>query len=135
MIWVRYLCDNSLFSLAPPVHSLIYAPLPGFMFGVGTMCMQIILGAIFANIMRMKYLTVDQIKYVGGSAAGRALYYGDALFTVIGILIIAFPILDNIAINTGSVIPNLNAISISTFLVIIMVGVIGFGNFIKDLRI
>ncbi|MCW3994862.1 MAG: hypothetical protein NWE98_01775 [Candidatus Bathyarchaeota archaeon] len=122
------------FILTPQLPGLIYAPLPGLVFGFGTMCMQIVLGGVFANIMRVKHLTVDQIKYVGRSAAGRTLYYGGALFAIIGILITAFPILDKIAINTGSTIPNLNSINISTFLVIVVIGLIGFGSIYRAFK-
>jgi hypothetical protein len=119
------------FVLAPQVPGLIYAPLPGLLFGFGTMCMQIIVGSIFANIMRVKHLTIDQIKVVGKLTAGRTLYYGGMVFAAIGALIAAFPIVDDIAIGTGNPIPNLDSIGISTVLVIGVVGVIGMSSMYK----
>ena len=116
------------FILAPQMPGLLYAPLVGLAFGFGTMCMQIVLGAVFANIMRVKKLTVNQIKYVGRSAAARTLYLGGLAFAVIGGLIVAFPLLDQLAISTGSPIPNLDSIGIASVLVIGVVGLIGFGN-------
>ncbi len=73
------------FVLAPMLPSIWYAPLPGAMFGLGTMTMQIIFGAIFANVMRVKKLSEDDIKYIGRKSAGRTLYYGGIVFSLVGI--------------------------------------------------
>lgn len=122
------------FVLAPQMPSIYYAALVGAFFGLGTMLMQIIIGMIFANLMRLKKLTTDQIKYVGRSTAARTLYLGGIAFALIGALIAAFPVLDNIALSTGNPIPNLNSIGVATVLVILVVGVIGFGNLYKGYR-
>ena len=50
------------FILAPQVPGLIYAPLPGLFFGFGTMIMQVIFGGLFANLARLKKLSVGQIR-------------------------------------------------------------------------
>jgi hypothetical protein len=83
----------------------MYAPLPGLAFGLGTMCMQIVMGAVFATVMRVKHLAVDQLKYVGRFTAGNALYYGGAAFFVSGALILGFPFIDSFALSTGYPIP------------------------------
>ncbi len=117
-----------VFILAPQMPNVFLAPLVGLSFGIGTMCMQIALGAIFANIMRVKKLTVDQMKYVGRSAAARTLYLGGVAFVVIGALVLLFPILEKMAISTGNPIPNLDSLGVASILVIGVVGLIGFGN-------
>ena len=122
------------FILAPQVPGLIYAPLVGMMFGIGTMIMQIIFGALFANLARIKKLSEEQIKHVGRMTAGRTLYYGGIAFAIIGLLIILFPLIDNFALSTGNPIPNLDSITIATVLVLIVVGAIGFGNLAIELR-
>lgn len=122
------------FILAPHVPSIIYAPLVGLAFGFGTMLMQIVLGAAFANIMRVKRLTIDQIKFIGKSAAARTLYLGGIAFAIIGVLIAAFPILNKVALNTGSQIPNLDSIGVASGLVIAVVGVIGLGSLYSSYR-
>lgn len=122
------------FILAPQVPGLIYAPLVGFFFGVGTMCMQIILGAAFANIMRVKKFTLDELKYMGRSTASRALYYGGLAFIVIGLLVVFFPFLNSFSVSTGVPIPNLDSIGITLFIVIIVVGVIGLGSMYKGYK-
>ncbi len=122
------------FVLAPQVKSILYAPLPGMMFGLGTMTMQIIFGALFANLLRAKKLSEKQIKYVGIKSAGRTLYYGGIAFVIIGALVIAIPSIDNFAISTGISIPNLNAFNIGLFLVLIVVGIIGGWGIWKSYR-
>ncbi|MEM0272277.1 MAG: hypothetical protein QW514_07040, partial [Thermoprotei archaeon] len=122
------------FVLAPQVPSLVYAPLPGLFFGLGTMVMQIIFGAIFANIMKVKNLDEEDIKYVGRSTAGRTLYYGGITFSVVGLIILLIPALDSFAISTGNPIPNLNAIDVGFLLVVGVVGGIGVVSIIKAMR-
>ncbi len=122
------------FILAPQVPSLIYAPLPGLFFGLGTMIMQIIFGGLFANIARLKKLSIAQVSYVGRKTAGRTLFYGGFIFALIGALIIAFPVLDNIAISTGNPIPNLDSVGVATVLVLLVVGVVGIGSLILGIR-
>jgi ABC-type nickel/cobalt efflux system permease component RcnA len=122
------------FILAPNVPGLIYAPLPGLFFGLGTMLMQIIFGAVFANLAKLKKMSEKQISYIGRKTAGRTLYYGGAAFAVIGILVVAFPYIDKIAVSTGNPIPNLDSIGVSTILVMFVVGIIGIGSLIKGIR-
>jgi len=122
------------FVLAPMVPSVIYAPLPGIMFGIGTMLMQIMFGAVFASVLRAKKLGEDAIKVVARRSAGRTLYYGGLAFLIIGAFVILFPPLDSFAISTGVLIPNLNAFDIGLLLVLIVVGVIGIGGLIKSYR-
>ena len=123
-----------VFILAPQMPNIFYAALVGTAFGIGTMFMQIIIGSVFANIMRVKKLTVEQIKYVGRSAAARTLYLGGLAFAAIGALIVAFPFIDSLAISTGNPVPNLSSIDVSSVLVLLTVGVIGFGNLYMGYR-
>lgn len=116
------------FILAPQVPSLIYAPLPGLLFGLGTMVMQIIFGALFANLARLKKMDEKDVALLGRRTAGRTLYYGGMLFSLIGLLIIFFPVIDGFAISTGNPIPNLDSLGVATFLVLAVVGVFGIGN-------
>ncbi|MDE1852195.1 MAG: hypothetical protein KGI38_00415 [Thaumarchaeota archaeon] len=120
--------------LAPRMPNIYYAALVGTCFGIGTMFTQIILGSFFANIMRVKKLTVDQIKYVGRSAAARTLYLGGIAFAIIGVLVVAFPFLNSIAISTGNPIPNLDSVGLESVLVLVVVGLIGFGNLYKGYK-
>ncbi len=122
------------FVLAPQVPSLVYAPLPGLFFGLGTMCMQIVFGAMFANIARIRKLDEEDVKYIGKSTAGRTLYYGGMAFSVVGLIILLLPALDAFAIPTGNPIPNLDAINVGFLLVVGVVGGIGVASIIKSMR-
>lgn len=117
-----------VFILAPQMPNVYYAALVGTSFGVGTTLMQIIIGSAFANIMRVKKLSLEQIKYVGRSAAARTLYLGGIAFAAIGLLIVAFPMIDSLAISTGNPIPNLSSVGVASVLVLATVGIIGLGN-------
>jgi len=122
------------FVLAPQVPSVIFAPLPGLFFGLGTMAMQIIFGAAFANLAKAKKLKEEEVAMVGRSTAGRTLYYGGLAFAIVGLLIVAFPILDQLSLATGNPVPNLDAINVGFLLVVSVVGVIGVGSLIKSFR-
>ena len=122
------------FILAPQVPSLIYAPLPGLMFGLGTMTMQVLFGAAFATILRLKKLTEDKINVIARRSAGRTLYYGGIAFMLIGLLVILIPPLDSFAISTGISVPNLSALDIGLILVLLVVGVIGIWGLLKSYR-
>jgi threonine/homoserine/homoserine lactone efflux protein len=119
------------FIIAPRMPSLLYAPLPGVFFGLGTMVMQIIFGAIFSNLARSKKLSEKQMRKIGSKTAGNTLYYGGIAFAVIGALIILFPVIDSIAISTGNQIPNLSSVGVSTLMVLIVVGGIGIGSLVR----
>ncbi len=119
------------FILAPKVPSLIYAPLVGLAFGLGTMAMQIIFGAVFANIARLKKLSEVQMNMIGRQTAGKTLYYGGIAFAAIGLFIILFPAIDSVAISTGNPIPNLSSVGVSTVLVLFVVGIIGIGSLVR----
>ncbi|QKR00920.1 hypothetical protein GWK48_00905 [Metallosphaera tengchongensis] len=122
------------FVLAPRMPGLIYAPLPGVMFGLGTMTMQIIFGALFANVMRLKKLTEEDVKFVGSKTAGRVLYYGGMTFSIVGLIIVLFPTIDDWAVSTGIPIPNLNAIDVGFLLVVSVVGILGVISMIMSYR-
>ena len=119
-----------VFVLTPQLPNLLYAPLPGLFFGIGTTIMQIIFGAIFANLVKFKNIDEKHALAIGRKTSGRTLYYGGMLFAIIGLLIILFPVIDKIAISTGNPIPNLDSIGIATLLVFGTVGVFGIGNLI-----
>ena len=122
------------FVLAPEVPGLIYAPLVGLFFGLGTMVMQIIFGALFASFARVKKLSEDDVCYLGRSTAGRTLYYGGLLFAAVGAFLAVFPSVLAYSISTGNPIPNLDSIGVSTGLVLAVVGGIGLWSMWRGVR-
>ncbi len=122
------------FILAPEVPSLIYAPLVGVAFGVGTMAMQVIFGALFASFARIKKLSEDDVCYLGRSTAGRTLYYGGIMFAAVGLFLALFPSISDLSVATGNPIPNLDSIGIATGLVLAVVGGVGIWSMIQGVR-
>lgn len=122
------------FVLAPQVPGLIYAPLPGLLFGLGTMVMQVIFGAVFANFARARKLSEEDVRYLGQHTGGQTLYYGGALFALVGLFLLLFPALADFAIRTGNPIPNLDSVGVATVLVLAVVGGIGLGSMVQGIR-
>jgi uncharacterized membrane protein YciS (DUF1049 family) len=120
-----------VFLLAPQMPNALWAALVGGVFGVGTMIMQMITGAVFARLARLKRLSERQVKRIGRSTAARTLYVGGLAFAVIGALIVAAPSLNRLAVSTGSPIPNLDSIGVAFVLIVAVVGLIGGYNLWK----
>ena len=123
-----------VFVLAPSVGSILLAPLVGVAFGLGTMAMQVILGGVFANLIRRGRMTADQVRFIGQKTAGRTLYFGGGAFVAIGAALAAFPALESAGIATGSPIPNLDFIGVAFVLIVLVVGVIGGGSLVTAYR-
>ncbi len=117
-----------VFLLAPRMPNVGWAALVGVAFGLGTMVMQMITGALFAHLARLRKLTTAQVKRVGRSTAARTLYVGGLAFALIGAALVVLPSLDSLAISTGNPIPNLNSIGIAFVLIVTVVGGIGGYN-------
>ncbi|MEZ0248627.1 MAG: hypothetical protein ABWJ97_05090, partial [Thermoproteus sp.] len=117
----------------PQVGSLAYAPLPGLFFGLGTMALQVVLGALFGSIMRRRGLSEEQITRIARRTAGFTLYYGGMLFMAAGALILALPAIDNWGLATGVPVPNLDSINIGTILVLSVVGIVGVGTMVREI--
>jgi hypothetical protein len=60
--------------------------LPGLLFGLGTMIMLIIIGALFGSALRWATsLSVEEIKRIGAKTGGRTLFFGGLLFGIAGV--------------------------------------------------
>ncbi|MGC8568119.1 MAG: hypothetical protein ACP5LP_02660 [Candidatus Micrarchaeia archaeon] len=121
--------------LAPAMPNAWYGWLPGALFGLGTMTMQIIFGALFGTYIRkMKNLTEKEIKYLATTISRFVLEYGGLVFVAGGILALLFPTVLEISINTGIKIHNLDSIGMGFFLVVISVIVISIVGYEKAMR-
>ncbi len=120
-----------VFILAPQMPNVGWAALTGACFGLGTMVMQMITGALFARLARLRKLSTDQIKRVGRSTAARTLYVGGLAFAAIGALLVTFPALRSLSLSTGNPIPNLDSIGVAFVLIVVVVGLIGGYNLWK----
>ncbi len=121
--------------LAPAMPSIYLGFLPGLLFGLGTMTMQVVLGAGFgAWLTRSKNLTAKGLQVVSRGITKYVLTYGGLAFFLAGVLILAFPGLNNISIITGIKIHNLDSLGIGFFLVVIVVVVIGILGYMKSMK-
>ncbi len=123
-----------VFVLAPQMPNVAWAAAVGGVFGLGTMVMQMITGAIFARLARLKRLTVVQMQRVGRRTAARTLYVGGIAFIAIGLVVALAPSLESYALATGNPIPNLASIGIAFVLTVTVVGVIGGYSLWKGYR-
>lgn len=63
-----------------------FSLLPGLAFGLGTMLVLVIVGALFGTFLRLvKSINEEQIKRIGIQTSGRTLFYGGLLFLLFGI--------------------------------------------------
>jgi hypothetical protein len=71
---------------APAMRSPWLGFLPGLLFGLGTMIMLVIVGALFGASLHWTHaLTEQEIKRIGAQTGGRTLFFGGLLFGVFGI--------------------------------------------------
>ena len=112
--------------LAPSMPSIYLGFMPGLLFGLGTMTMQILFGSMFgAWLTRIKKLSKQGIAFVGKTISTYVLQYGGLAFIVAGAAILAFPEILNFGIITPVKVHNLHDLGVGFFLVIIVVVVIG----------
>lgn len=72
---------------APAMPNALLGFLPGLMFGIGTMIMLIIVGALFGMSLKWIHaLTESDIKKIGADTGGKTLFFGGVLFMIAGIL-------------------------------------------------
>lgn len=108
--------------LSPSMPSPWLGWVPGALFGLGTMTMQVIFGAAFGKwITRVKHLTKKGIAFLARSISSDVLFYGGLAFVVAGALIEVFPQLLTFGIVTPLKIHNLHDLGVGFFIVIIVV--------------
>ncbi len=116
--------------VTPAMPGPALAWVPGALFGLGTMTMQVLWGAGFAKwLTSVKHLSREGVALVGKTITYYVLTYGGIVFAAAGSLVMAFPQILNISLPTGIGIPNLDAIDIGFILVIttvVVLGVLGY---------
>ncbi len=74
---------------APAMRSPWLGFLPGLLFGLGTMIVLVLIGALFgASLHRARSLSEDDIRFIGAQTGGRTLFYGGLLFVALGIVLV-----------------------------------------------
>ena len=122
--------------LAPAMPSPWFGFLPGMLFGLGTMTMQIMFGAAFGRwLSSTKGLNMQGIAFVGKRISTYVLEYGGLAFIVAGAAILRAPWLLNLGIVTPIYVHNLHDLGVGFFLVIAVVAVIGFVGYERAVRL
>lgn len=113
--------------ISPSMPNAYLGWLPGALFGLGTMTMQVLFGTVFATwITRVKKLSKEGLSFVARGISSYVLSYGGLAFVVAGAITVAFPKLFDYAIVTPIYVHNLHNLGIGFFLVIISVVIIGY---------
>jgi len=121
--------------ISPSMPNAYVAWLPGALFGLGTMAMQVLFGTVFAAwITKVKKLTNEGLSFVARGISSYVLAYGGLAFVFAGISTIIYPKLFDYAIVTPIYVHNLHNLGIGFFLVIISVIVIGYIGYKVNLR-
>jgi hypothetical protein len=121
--------------LAPATHSAAWAWVPGALFGLGTMLMQALAGALFGYIAVKRGLSSKAVRRVALKTAGNTLTWGGLAFIIAGIFGEIFPRIASSAINTGIHIHNLDNLGLPFVLVIFCVIGVGVTTLIKQTRL
>ncbi len=119
--------------IAPAMPSAGVAFVPGLLFGIGTMIMQITIGSLIGLWMQKRRLTPVQLQYVGKKVSGMMLFYGGLGFVLVGFLGLVLP-LDKLQFTTGLRIHNLHTIGVGFFLAVILLFGIAIFAFLSTLR-
>jgi hypothetical protein len=121
--------------IAPSMPSPWFGFLPGLLFGLGTMAMQLMFGAFFVSLTRrVGRLTEIGISFVTSRISMNVLLYGGIAFILSGFAILFYPSLMDIGFTTGIKVHNLHNLGIGFFLVLFSVGIIGIISFILSVR-
>ena len=120
--------------LAPAMHSPYLAFLPGLLFGLGTMIMQMLLGSLFGAWMARRKLDDRARIYVARKMAGRTLSGGGLCFSLVGVLGLVDPSLVQASVSTGLHVHNLAHLGVGLFLVLVPLAPIAVYAFWKSVR-
>jgi hypothetical protein len=112
-------------TLAPAMPSPATGWLPGFLFGLGTLCVQAAAGATFGLWAARLGMPAEAIRSIGLKTAARTLTWGGCAFVALGVVEMLFPAVADLAITTPLHIHNLHTLGLP-FLVL-AVTVVGVG--------
>jgi len=120
--------------ISPTMPSAWLGFVPGLFFGIGTMVMQIVIGAVFGWWMQHKQIDMKAKAFVGRFVAGNTLLYGGLLFVLAGVAGLLVPGMSNWGIGTGLRVHNLDSINAGLILVVCVVAGVGGVSLWKALR-
>ena len=117
-------------TLAPAMPSPATGWLPGFVFGLGTLCVQGAAGAAFGAWAARRGLPPDAIRRIALVTAARTLAWGGCAFITFGLISLAFPAVAAFGVTTPLRVPGLHVIGLPFLLVLFTVVGIGVTSFV-----
>ena len=120
--------------IAPMMPNAYVAWIPGALFGVGTMIMQVLFGAAIGKWMKMRKYSEKEIVFIGRETSGSMLAYGGMAFVLGGAFLLLFPGIANFSVPTGINIPNLDSINLGILLVMTTVIVVAIPSYFLAIR-
>lgn len=120
--------------ISPNMPNAWVAFLPGLLYGVGTMLMQILIGGLFGRWIESQRLDQKAKAFIGRFVSANTLLFGGILFVVLGFFELVFPKVDDWGVSTGIPIFNLDSINLALILTIFIVGGVGGFSIIRAIR-
>ena len=120
--------------LAPSMPSAALGWLPGAVFGLGTMVVQVLIGTTIGWLVRRAGAGPQAARTIGLVVAARTLGVGGAAFMLAGVFGLLFPGLAGIQVFTGIKVHNLDSLGLPILLVMVSVGLVGFVSLVTEVR-
>ena len=117
-------------TLAPAMPSAATGWLPGFIYGLGTLCVQAAAGAAFGYWAARRGLPAEAIRSISLTTAARTLLWGGIAFTLFGLLALAFPSLAEIGVSTALPFLGPQTLGLPLALVVFTVAGVGVTSFV-----
>lgn len=121
-------------TLAPSMPSAATGWMPGALFGLGTMAVQVSAGAFFGKWASRNGLNEDQTRKIALVTAANTLVWGGVAFVFGGLFGILFPAAAAFKIDTNIHIHNLDSIGLPLVLVMFTVVGVGMTTLIRESR-
>ncbi len=121
--------------LAPSMPSAALGWLPGAVFGLGTMAVQVLIGTSVGWLVRRAGAGPEAARAIGLVVAARTLGVGGAAFVLAGLFGLAFPRLASAQLSTGVAVHNLDTLGLPILLVMVSVGLVGIGSLVQQVRV
>ena len=119
-----------IYFILAPAMPIYLGFMPGLLFGLGTMTMQVLSGSIFGIwLTKVKKLSMQGIMTVARGISSYVLTYGGLAFVLAGTAAILFPEIMNYGFSTGIQVHNLDILGLPFFLVVfsvVIIGIIGY---------
>ncbi|MCL4392830.1 hypothetical protein M1145_01665 [Patescibacteria group bacterium] len=120
--------------IVPKMPNVYIAFLPGLLFGIGTMLVQVLFGGLFGKWIRKVNIPESEGIKLASRTAGMSLIGGGGVFILGGLFGILFPKIASLYITSPINVHNLHHLGLPFVMVMVAVVVIGFGSMYINIR-